>query len=45
MKWTRVPNHPAKHGWAFYYFLKRRGDNPRVTAKHSNGSIDIEVVT
>lgn len=30
-----------KHAWAFYYFLKRRGDQPRVTTTASHIIVEV----
>lgn len=41
--YKKIPNKPRKHGWAFYYFLKNNGDNPKVVKEYDDGSIDIKI--
>jgi len=45
MIWRHLPNKPKRCGWAFYYYLLRRGDE--VVILESNGRdrpLSIEVL-
>ena len=42
--WQNLPNSPYKHGWAFYYLLKKSGDNVQILKQNGKyGPLSIMV--
>lgn len=42
--WTNLPNSPERHGWAFYYWLKRQGEHVEIVSQNGrDGPLTIRV--
>jgi len=45
MIWRDLPNKPERYGWAFYYYLLKRGDKVMILKSHGkNEPLTIQVV-